>query len=361
MKHNQDPYSLDPNYRRWVYWVGSDGSLWRMRHGVETPQQVPSPGDLTRVALSPDTSVWCVDARGGAWVMRSDFTWSRVTIHAESSVISDVDVAADKSAWFVEKNGRYFVQRSTDSKARYVASLMSFSAITGIEEPIFADDSPRPAGRAWGVTRFVGDRDLIYSDGWWRPNPQPTIVNVADVSTAPSNLWMVKTDGTVWTTIDCVTQLRRGDLIAARIAGDFNDNAWCVSPDGRAWVWEKVVTPAPPPPLPPPPPPQPEASSDRPVLGVHATGSGESTVFKLTGSRFRAGAQVTVRGVRIGDGQVFEWYWLTQADQNGKLDFPITLPCLPGVIINFSANDGRIDMANHTDRLWSNTVPAMCP
>src|SRR5262249_10067484 len=99
----------------------------------------------------------------------------------------------------------------------------------------------------------------------------------------------------------------------------------------------------------------------KPILNVSATGSGESTVFKLTGSRFRGGFQVTVRGVRLGDGQAFEWYWLTQALEDGTIDFPITLPCVSGVVIHFSANDGRVDASYLPNRLWSNTVPATCP
>ncbi|RJL31852.1 hypothetical protein [Bailinhaonella thermotolerans] len=67
MKVNIDPFSHDPNHRTYVYWVGSDGSLWRTFHLVTVLEQVPSPGDLTRVAVSPDMSVWCADRHGRAW------------------------------------------------------------------------------------------------------------------------------------------------------------------------------------------------------------------------------------------------------------------------------------------------------
>jgi len=59
-KLNPDPFSQDPNSRIWLYIVRTDGSLWRMRGAVEAAEQVPSPGDLKRVAVSPDMSVWCV-------------------------------------------------------------------------------------------------------------------------------------------------------------------------------------------------------------------------------------------------------------------------------------------------------------
>lgn len=359
MKHSEDPWSQNPNYRKWVYLAGSDGSLWRMLRGFDLPEQVPSPGGISRVAVSPDTSVWVVTLAGEGWVMRSDFVWARVAIPEE---VIDVDVAADHSVWLVTRSRRYYVQRSDAGEPRYVATLISIFGITGIEQPSFEPDHME-VGRAWGVTDFASDHALIYSDGIWRPNPSPNIVDIADLSLAPSNLWMVKKDGTVWTTTDGITQLRRGNMIATRIAGDFNDCAFCVSPDGLAWMWRKVspAEPVLPPPPPPPPPPPADPGAVRPTLEVASNGHGEETIFKLTGSRFTSGATVTIRAVRIGDGGIAEWYWLTTANGDGKIDYPIPLPCLPGVQIHFSANDGRFAADDFTERLWSNTVPATCP
>lgn len=357
MKANLDPFSLNPAYKKFVYWVGSDGSLWRTNRGVDVLEQVPSPGNLTGVAASPDMSVWCVDRHGRGWVMRGDFCWSAVGNPAVTFV--DVDVAADGSSWFVTDDGRYFVQRTDASAPRSTFVILPISRITGIEQPDFLDSSS-PAGRAWGVSPVAGEGGLMFSDGFWRPE-QATITDVADLSTAPSNLWMVKTDGTVWTTTDGRTQLRMGDLIASRVAGEFADNAFAVTPDGLAWVWAIVVTPAPPSPTPPPLPPPPLSGTHPPVIAVSATGAGVTTVFTLTGSQFAAGAQVTVRGVRIGDGEIAEFYWLTMSSPTGTLTFGMPLPCLTGVVIHFSANDGRMNAADLTDRLWSNTVAADCP
>ncbi|MER6251381.1 hypothetical protein ABT224_08395 [Streptomyces sp. NPDC001584] len=290
--------------------------------------------------------------------MRGDFNWSSVF---NSGGFVDVDVAADKSAWLLADDGAYFVQRNDAndaSRPRIVNSLLPFKVITGIEQPVF-DSSPN-AGRAWGVrgSVFSGGHELMFSDGFWRVE-DGTIRGVADLSTAPSNLWMVKTDGTVGTTTDGRIQLRRGDLVAQRIAGNFVDNAYAVASDGRAWVWQLVVTPAPQ--LPPPPPPRPPQSmTQRPLLNVSTAGSGENAVFKLTGSGFLPGT-VTVRGARIGDGQVFDFYWLASASGTGALSFDIPLPCVSGLVIHFSANDGRVDATDFTHRLWSNTVATSCP
>jgi hypothetical protein len=320
----------------------------------ELPVQVPSPGDLTRVAVSPDASVWCIDTRGDAWVMRTDFVWKKVVFHEPAK---DVDVSADKTAWFVMRSERYFVQPPGDTQPRYVACLLSMHAMTGIEAP--ADGPTSNAGRAWGVAPQLGDGALAFSDGIWRPG-QCTIMNVDDLSTAPSALWMVKTDGTVWTTIDGRTQLRRGNLIAKRVAGDFNDCAYCVAPDGRAWKWGQFTDPPPAPAPTPPQPVPPPSSSQSPSINVSTAGGGLGTVFKITGSGFLNSVQVTIRGVRIGDGEIGEFYWLTSSSASGIINFDTPLPCVPGVVIHFSANDGRRD-ANLTERLWSNTVPASCP
>jgi hypothetical protein len=55
-----------------------------------------------------------------------------------------------------------------------------------------------------------------------------------------------------------------------------------------------------------------------------------------------------VRGIRLSDGQVSEFCWLTSSTADRKLEFGIPLPCVPGLVIHFSANDGRVKAADHT-------------
>ena len=261
------------------------------------------------------------------------------------------------------RNGRYYVQPVGASEPRYVASILSFTVITGIESPIFIDNSPSPAGKAWGASNFAVPGGLIHSDGFWRPSRTPTIRDVSDISTAPSNLWMVKTDGTVWTTSDAVTQLRRGPIVALRIAAAYDERAFAVAPDGRMWQWHLTVDPAPAPhPAPPVPPSPPQASATmRPRLSASTTGGGAGTVIKLDGDSFLDDAMVTVRGVRLGDGTFFEWYWITHSDADGKIAFSAPVPCVPGITIHFSANDGRRLEGDVTERLWNNVFPVQCP
>jgi hypothetical protein len=81
----------------------------------------------------------------------------------------------------------------------------------------------------------------------------------------------------------------------------------------------------------------------------------------VTGSRFLANAQVTIRGARIGEGEIFNYYWTTSASARGSIAADLAIPCLSGIQISFSANDGRPDRNDLTNRFWSNTVPAFCP
>ena len=49
------------------------------------------------------------------------------------------------------------------------------------------------------------------------------------------------------------------------------------------------------------------------------------------------------------------------APTGGEVRLAIDLPCVPGLVISFAANDGRRDPSDLTNRLWSNTVQSTCP
>lgn len=84
-------------------------------------------------------------------------------------------------------------------------------------------------------------------------------------------------------------------------------------------------------------------------------------MFRVTGSRFLANVQVTIRGARIGEDGIFDFYWTTLASDQGSIDAQLAIPCVSGLQISFSANDGRPDANDLTNRFWSNTVSAFCP
>ncbi|QKG20148.1 Mad20 [Actinomadura verrucosospora] len=271
------------------------------------------------------------------------------------------------------RNGRYYVKRNDASTPQLVPLFITISGVTGVAQPDF-DDLEHSAGTAWATTDFGGPGRLMISNGVWEPNSS-TFQGIIDLSkgpaisfnpTLPTDLWMVMADGSIWTTPDGQTRLRKGDMggsSATRVAADYTSFvAWAVSSDGRAWVWQKDVTSPPPPhPSPPPPPPPPTPGVQAPSLQVTSTGSGQSTVYKMTGSGFVPDAQVHIRAVEIIDGQATEIFRLTTADSAGHMAFDLAVPCQSGETFSFSANDGRVQSGDFTQTLWSNTVTLQCP
>src|SRR4051794_36740962 len=76
-----------------IWFIGSDGSLWRLEIPFSSQcKQVSSPGDLTRIAVEPGGTLWCVDTRGALWRMQGG-TWSQVPVSNQTVV--DVSVAPD--------------------------------------------------------------------------------------------------------------------------------------------------------------------------------------------------------------------------------------------------------------------------
>jgi hypothetical protein len=141
---DETPFSggLEP-----IWFVGTDGSLWRLRIPFsEQCQQVPSPGDLRRVAVSPDGSIWCADSRGALWTMRGG-TWSVVPVFSEK--VTDVAIAADRTVYLVMANGRYYSIVS-GAVPFYHGVWLAIAAIAGIGRPSDAD----PFGQAWGVSNM---------------------------------------------------------------------------------------------------------------------------------------------------------------------------------------------------------------
>lgn len=77
--------------------------------------------------------------------------------------------------------------------------------------------------------------------------------------------------------------------------------------------------------------------------------------FRVTGSGFLHSTTVHVRvvvGNDITQGSVNQ----TPSSSTGTIDITLIVPGNPGVVLHFSANDGRPDPSDLTGTLWSNTV-----
>jgi hypothetical protein len=104
------------------------------------------------------------------------------------------------------------------------------------------------------------------------------------------------------------------------------------------------------PPAPPPPPPVP------PLIAVKSNGDGS---FVVSGSGFLANAPVSIR---VADANLNNLFFTDTSSPDGKLaGFPTGKICqVRGASITFSAQDGRINPANH-QAIVSNYVTTTCP
>jgi hypothetical protein len=104
----------------------------------------------------------------------------------------------------------------------------------------------------------------------------------------------------------------------------------------------------------PPPPPPPV----KPTISVTSSGSGQSSVFVVSGSGFTPNQDVRIRVV---DDALNERDFHQSADGSGNLNARLAIPCAAGGGLHFSATDGRPDPSDLTGLLWSNTFTTSCP
>ena len=241
----------------YVYWVGSDGSLWRCGDAVGYSwEKVPGPpGTPTRVAVSANGTILCVTKDPAAYYLGSgipyiDAPWQELNFLPNCNPF-DVCVAADGSVWVVMTSGQLWVYRTDEKSFYYEESPLL--AVAGCSEPASDTD----AGGAWGIVGNAADAttggSIIFINH--APYLQPPgggtyIGNVVDISTSPNWLWMVKTDGSVWQTQNGTTAThlapikgQDGDFLAQRISGspemtgDGTDLAVAVGKDGKPYYW----------------------------------------------------------------------------------------------------------------------------
>jgi hypothetical protein len=103
---------------------------------------------------------------------------------------------------------------------------------------------------------------------------------------------------------------------------------------------------------PPPPPPA------KPTISVTSSGSGQSSVFVVSGSGFTPNHDVKIRVV---DDALYENDFHQSADVSGHLNARLGVPCNSGLGLHFSATDGRPDPRDLTGVLFSNTFNIPCP
>jgi hypothetical protein len=96
----------------------------------------------------------------------------------------------------------------------------------------------------------------------------------------------------------------------------------------------------------------------KPQITVRSESAGAGSVFVVEGTGFVSGSTVTVR---IVDDAFTQQNRQQSADANGNLSMRISLPCLSGLGLHFSATDSRPDGSDLTGVLFSNTFDISCP
>ncbi|NUR29738.1 MAG: hypothetical protein HOV83_28470 [Catenulispora sp.] len=345
-------------------WLAAkDGTLWRHGGGPIPPRsagQEPAPGSVTGLAVAIDGGLWIVTDHRQLWHRRLNGQWDRIPVPAGIEPLVDVTVH-HRDVWIVRDDGAMW--RTSDGTFEEMTTVIPFMRLSG-----------RDTGDLWGISLHPSANLFRRTaDSLWQPVEGGRDKSWADISVSfEGKVWLVATDGTVWTTTDGISYLKvSADSGFTRIMASRFESPWAVKADGTLWAWwpkpTTPIPPAPPAPAPPPPaPPVPPPSAVRPQLTVTTTGSGDSTVFHFTGSGFLPSSattrvDVTIRGARIDDGGVPTFYWVTQSSDQGTMTYDLPLACVPGLRISFSANDGRRDPHDFTDRFWSNTVTVSCP
>lgn len=337
-----------------VWMIADNGYLWHQSktpYPPDTAGQVPNPGDLARLAVALDDSVWCMTTAGAVWHRRVDGSWQHVPEFL--GPLADITIRRG-SVWVAREDGAVF--ETTDGMS-YIdrTSLVPFQRLGGSEH-----------GQLWGIDQ-QGHLWFRTSGDFWEPTQGIGISREwADVSVSfEGTAYLVGVDGTVSSTTDGILyEGLDGAGFSSFAAGRFLEH-YAVKQDGTLWLWDPAPAtppPAPPPvPVPTPPVAPPPPTAARPVLRVTTTGGGGSTVFHVTGSDFMPGATATVRGARIDDGTIINVFWQTPVKGDRTIGIDIPLPCLSGLTIDFSAQDGRPDPSDLLDLFWSNTVAATCP
>jgi Tectonin domain len=197
--------------------VGIDETLWAQVSSSWV--QIASPGNLNRVTISREGTIWAIDSMGVLWKKQGD-SWSIVDVFGKK--VKDVGVSADGTVWLLMPNRQYYTI-SPGANPLWGAVFLGIDAIAGEAKP----NEANPFGLSWAIENF----ELYRCIG---PGFSPTnIRGVLDVSIGEDGLvWLLKTDKTIWTTRDGLVQLRSGTLNeVTRIA-----NGCAVLSDGTAWA-----------------------------------------------------------------------------------------------------------------------------
>jgi hypothetical protein len=218
-----------------VFWAGTDGTLWRSSTDPDGDftQMLTDGATVTRIAVDDRETIYGINSSGKPVQFGND-SWVSLDLgdHSEQYVMIDVAVALDDTAWYVAKEGQYYVHGGNNTQEKELDYALQAVAPMKAPDP----NDPNSEGEAWGV---LGSFGLAYNAGhaWvYNDGKRDTIRDVVAVSTSVSYAWLLKTDGSVWATISGYDGKGVGSSFTAKsICGGQGDYCFAVGADGKPY------------------------------------------------------------------------------------------------------------------------------
>jgi hypothetical protein len=218
-----------------VFWAGTDGTLWRSSTDPhsEFVQLHTDATTVTRIAVDDRETIYGINSSGKP-VQFGNNSWVSVDLGPGSAqyVMVDVAVALDDTAWYVAREGQYYIHGGNTTQEKELSYALQAVAPMKAPDP----NDPNSEGQAWGV---LGSFGLAYNagDAWvYNTGGTNTIRGVVAVSTSVGYAWLLKEDGSVWATTSGYSGERVGSGFTAKnICGGVGNYCFAVGTDGKPY------------------------------------------------------------------------------------------------------------------------------
>lgn len=213
-------------------WLAAqDGTLWALRVDpirvvLWFAGKVASPGHIVRLSLTLDDTLFAVDESGALWSKSAEDRWARVSVQAGIEPIKDV--AFQGGDILVTRRDGASWRTSDGTRWRDMSNFMpveSYACRDGGD--LFCIDQQGILWRQEGGAIWTPETN--------RPTPSPWV----DISVSfEGTIWLVASDGSMWTTSDMIAYLQiTGDNFYRVTAGRY-EIVWAIKKDGTVWGWE---------------------------------------------------------------------------------------------------------------------------
>jgi hypothetical protein len=218
-----------------VFWAGTDGTLWRSSTDPHSDfvQMHTDATTVTRIGVDDRETIYGINSSGKPVQFGND-SWVSLDLGPGSAryVMVDVAVALDDTAWYVAREGQYYIHGANTTQEMELSYALQAIAPMKAPDP----NVPNSEGEAWGV---LGSFGLAYNsgNGWvYNTGGTNTIRDVVGVSTSVGYAWLLKTDGSVWATTSGYSGERVGSGFTAKsICGGQGDYCFAVGTDGKPY------------------------------------------------------------------------------------------------------------------------------